>query len=344
MTQQIFKALPSTSQVHVNVPLTNIAEKYYLGDQDIFIAGKVFPQVPVGQISGIILRYCRKDFFMATQNVRPRAPGAKAQRGGFHVDWNSTYFCREYAFGKEIFDEDRANSTPPIDLDRDATQFITQNILLKREELWSAAAMVAANWPIQGVFAAGAWNLAAATPITDVMNAKLRMHLGTGFQPNTLVINKQTFYYLRQNPQIVAIYRNLGSAEPKLSVAQVADALDIERLLVSQAVHDVGPMEGQWDGRSVVPNDALLCYTASAPSTMQPSAGYTFGFTGANHTGLNVQIEQYRGEEDSKKDITVGNIHFDVQLVESDLGVYFPNCVAGAGILNQVVLDVPICL
>ena len=209
--------------------------------------------------------------------------------------------------------------------------------------MWSAAAMVAANWPIQGVFAAGAWNLAASTPITDVRNAKIRQHLGTGFQPNTLVINKQTFYYLRMNPQIIAIYRNLSSAEPNLSVAQVADALDIDRLLVSQAVHDVGPMEGQWDGRSVVPNDALLCYTASAPSTAQPSAGYTFGFTGANHTGLNVQIEQYRGEEDSKKDIIVGNIHFDVQVVESDLGCYFPDCIAGGDVLNQVVLDVPIC-
>ena len=50
MTQQIYKALPSTSQVHVDAPLSNIAEKYYLGDQDIFVAGKVFPQVPVAKI------------------------------------------------------------------------------------------------------------------------------------------------------------------------------------------------------------------------------------------------------------------------------------------------------
>jgi len=337
-------ALPSTSQVHVNIPLTNIAEKFYIADQDIFVAGKVFPMVPVATISDRILRYCPKDWFNATLNVRPRAPGAKAQRSGFHVNWDSTYLCREYAVGKEIADEETANATPPLDLKRDAVQWITQNILLKREEMWSAAVMVAANWPNQGVFGAGAWNLAAATPITDIMNAKLRMALGSGFQPNTLVVNKQTFYYLRMNPQIIAIYRNLGSAEPNLSVAQVADALNIERLLVSQAVHDVGPMEGQWDGRWAVPNDALLCYTAPSPSTMNPSAGYTFSYTGANHTGMNVQIEQYRGEEDSKKDIIVGNIYFDVQLVETNLGVYFPNAVAGAGILNQVVLDMPICL
>jgi len=337
-------ALPSTSQVHVNIPLTNIAEKFYIGDQDIFVAGKVFPIVPVNKISDVILRYCRKDWFMAEGNVRPRAPGAKAQRTGYHIDWNSTYYCREYALGKEIADEERANSDPPLDPERDAVQLVTQNILLKRERLWSKATMVAANWPIQGVFAAGAWNLAASTPITDVMNAKLRMALGTGFQPNTLVINKQTFYYLRVNPQIIAIYRNLSSAEPNLSVQQVADALDIERLLVSQAVHDVGPMEGQWDGQWCVPNDALLCYTAPSPSTSNPSAGYTFSYTGANHTGTNVQIEMYRGEEDSKKDIVVGNIHFDVRIVESDLGVYFPNAVAGAGLVNRVVLDVPICL
>lgn len=335
--------LPTEMQVHVNVPLSNIAEKFYIADQDIFVAGKAFPNVPVVKLSDRILRYCPKDWFSAIWNVQPRAPGVKAQRSGYHIDWNSTYLCREYALGKEIDDEVRANSDPPLDPDRDAVQFITQNLLLKREELWSAGVMVAANWPIQGVYAAGAWNLAGALPITDVRNAKLRMALGSGFQPNTLVVNKQTFYYLRMNPQIIAIYRNLSSAEPLLSVAQVADALDIERLLVSQAVHDVGPTQGQWDGRWVVPNDALLCYTAPAPSTINPSAGYTFAYTGANHTGLNVQIETYRGEEDSKKDIIVGNVHFDVQIVESNLGVYFPNAVAGAGILNQVVLNMPIC-
>ena len=53
---------------------------------------------------------------MAIRNVRPRAPGAKAQRSGFHIG-NSSYLCREYAVGKEIADEERANADPPLDLD-----------------------------------------------------------------------------------------------------------------------------------------------------------------------------------------------------------------------------------
>lgn len=334
-------ALPSYTQVHVNAPLTNIAEQYLMGDE-VYVAHQAFPIVPVNKISDRILRICRKDMFML-DDVRPRAPGAPAQGRGFHIDWNSTYFCREYAFAETIADEERANADAPLQLETTAVQMITQLLKLKREELWAAVAMNAASWTNMGVFGGGAWNLAGSTPIVDIDNAKIRMALTTGFQPNTLIINKQVFYNLRRHANLVAIYRNLGTAQPVLSVDQVAAALDIERVLVAKSVYDAGPMQGQWDGRFVVPNDALLCYVASAPSTKEPSAGYTFSYNAANHAGLNVQIETYRMPIDHKADKIVGNVHFDVQVVEPDLGVYFSNAIAGAGILNQVVCNVPIC-
>ncbi len=334
--------LPTAMQVHVSQPLSNIAEKFYL-QEDVFVADKVFPIVSVQKLTDRIARYCRKDWFNTT-SVRPRAPGAKSQGVGFHVDLATEYLCREYATNFRLPDEVRANADAPLNLEVDAIQVITQRLKIKREEMWAAAAFVAGAWANAGVYNAGAWNLAASTPIVDVGNAQIQMALSTGFQPNTLVVNKQVFYQLRRNPSIVAVYRNLGAAVPMLTTQQVADALGVERLLVAKGVQDVGPMQGQWDGRWLLGNHALLCYTAPAPSTLMPSAGYTFSYTGANHTGTNIQIERYRGEEDSKTDIFVGNIHFDVQIVEPDLGVFFANAVAGAGILNQVVLDVPICL
>jgi hypothetical protein len=332
-------ALPSVYQVHVNAPLTNIAEAYFVDDSN-FIAAELFPIVPVQKLSDVILRICRKDMF-AVNDVRPRAPGSRSQGGGYHVNWDSTYFCREYARHKVIADEERSNADPPLALETVATMQITQLLKIKREELLLAVAMAAASWTGVGTLNNGAWNVAGSTPIQDIDDEKVQMALLTGFQPNTLVINKPTFYALRRHASITAMYRNLNQAEPLLSVAQVAAALDIEKLLVAKSVADYGPTEGQWVGRFLCPNDALLCYTTETPRVNAPSAGYTFSYTAANHAGLNIQIENYRLPYDHKADMIVGNVHFDSQVVEPDLGTYFSNVIAGVNM--EVVADVEIC-
>ncbi|HUT62196.1 MAG TPA: hypothetical protein VNA25_30520 [Phycisphaerae bacterium] len=332
--------LPTVRDVHVNVPLTNIAEKWLVGDEQ-FVAQRVFPMVPTNQMSGLIVRYCRKDFFNL-HDVRPRAPGAKSQGVGFHVNTDTHFLCRNYATRYELPDEVRAEATAPIQPERTGVQIITQRLKLKLEYLFAQAAFVPGVWTNQ-VAVPIAWNNANATPIVDVDTQRILMHLTTGFQPNTLLVNKQVFRFLRTHPTITAIYRNLTAAEPRLNVQQVAAALDIERLIVAEAVYDEGPMQGQWDGRWCYGNHALLCYTTPTPSIEQPSSGYMFSYTGANFTGTNIAISQYRGEEDSRKDIFVGDIHFDTQIVEPDLGVFFPNVIAGVGIVNQSVVNIPIC-
>jgi len=338
--------LPTEMQVHVNVPLTNVAEAWYLAE-DTYVAPQVAPVVPTTDITGLVVRYCRKDWFN-TDSVRPRTPGTKSQGVGFHVDHSHTFYCRNYSHRYELPDEVRASATRPYQPERTGVQIITQRLKLKREELTANVLMPAvapaAGWPWPTQAIAIPWNNANATPINDVDRARINMHLLTGFQPNTLVVNKQVFQFLRTCPQITAIYRNLGAAEPRLNVAQVAQALDIERLIVGEAVHDVGPMQGQWDGRWIWPNHALLLHVTPTPSLEVPSAAYIISYTGAGFTGTNVKIEQYRGEEDTKKDIYTGHIYFDVQIVESDLGLLMLNAVAGAGVLNQVVADIPICL
>jgi hypothetical protein len=47
-SQLIRKAQPTPSQVHVNVPLTNVSVAYMI-DSGLYIASRVFPVVPVLQ-------------------------------------------------------------------------------------------------------------------------------------------------------------------------------------------------------------------------------------------------------------------------------------------------------
>jgi len=332
--------LPTYSDVHVNVPLTNIAESW-LVREDQYIATRVFPVVPVQQASGKVVRYCRKDFFNA-EIVRPRAPGAKSQGTGFHVDTDTTYNCMNYAHRWELPDRIRQAATSPINLERTGVGIIMQRLKLKMEILFAQAAFQTGIWGSQ-VTVGLPWNNANATPITDVRDAKLRMALATGFEPNTLVVNTQVFEYLRTHPTITAVYRNNAEPQPNLSASQVAAVLDIERLLVGRAVYDAGPMQGQWEGNFVFGNHALLCYTTSAPSLQEPSAGYVLGYVGGSSSGTVVKISQYRGEEDTNKDIFVGEFDIDTKVVEPDLGVFFPNVISGDDVLTEVVMDVDIC-
>jgi hypothetical protein len=333
--------LPTSNDVHVNVPLSNIAEKFYLGDNDPFVADKVFPIVPVRKLSDLIAQYNRKDWFNA-HDVRPRHPGTESQGVGYHVATSLYYRCLEYANHVDVADEIRANADAPFQMDTDAVQVITQRLKIKRDYLFAQQAFVPGIWSNAGGFAAGAWNVAGSTPIADIDNAKTTMLLGTGFLPNTLLVNYNVYNALRNHATIVARYTGNGQPYPRLTQQQVADVLDVERIIVAWGVYDTGPMEGQWDGRWLFGNHALLCYSPPAPSTMQPAAGYTFSYTAANHAGLNIQIEQFRMANDAKADRVIGNIHFDVAVCEQDLGVFWQNAVAGAGVLNQVVLDVTV--
>src|SRR5271166_4263309 len=121
---------PTRSDVHVNKPLTNISIAYIQRAQD-FIADKVFPIVPVMKQSDRYFVYT-KDYWFRTGATK-RGPASESAGGGFHVDNTPNYFADVWAFHQDVDDQTRANADQPLDMDRDAVLFVTQNLLLRRE-------------------------------------------------------------------------------------------------------------------------------------------------------------------------------------------------------------------
>ena len=75
------------SQVHVDVPLTNLTIAY-LQSTTGFVADKIFPNVPVDKLTNRYYKYNRADF-NRSGNVKPLAPRTRPERVGMSLSTDS---------------------------------------------------------------------------------------------------------------------------------------------------------------------------------------------------------------------------------------------------------------
>lgn len=298
-----------------------------------FIADKVFPVVPVDKKSNVYYKYAKGAWFRT--NAAKRAPATESAGTGWDVTTDS-YFCDVWAVHKDIADQDRANQDSPIiDLDRDATEFITRDLLLRRELSWVNAYFKTGLWANTdqtGVAAApGAnqflqWNQTAATPIEDISAQRLVIGEKTGYKPNTLVLGPRVYETLKNHPEFTdrIKYTQTGIVTPAL----IAAVLDIDQVLIPAAIQNTA-LEGAADAFSFIySKSAFLAYAAPSAGILQPSAGYTFNWTGYLGAGAGGnRMKRFRMEQIAS-DRLEAEIAFDQKVVATDLGVFFATAIA----------------
>ena len=321
---------PTQNQVHVDAVLTNISVAYIQSAED-FIAGRAFPELPVNKQSDIFFKYNKDDWFR--DEAQPRADGTESAGSGYGLS-QDTYSCRVDAMHKDVGDQSRANSDSPLDLDRDATNFVTQRLLLRREKQWVGSYFKTGIWgtDITGVASSPStgqvikWSdHANSDPIKNVKNGKLAVKRVTGFTPNTLILALPVYSTLEDHPDIVdrIKYVSKESVSPEL----LAQLFGVRRILIASAVENTGN-EGETGSYSFTHgNNALLCYVPDAPGILTPSAGYTFTWKGVSGgLGKPVGVSRFR-MQNLKADRIEGEIAHDCKLVAADLGHFFSNIV-----------------
>jgi len=323
--------MPLPGDVHVNRPLTNMSVAY-IQDQKNFIADKVFPIVPVEKQSDRYFVYSREDWFR--DEAEERAPGTESAGSDYDIDNTPNYFCPEYAHHKDVSDPERANSDSPLKPDEDATQFVTQKLLLKRERKWAANYFAAGKWAtdLTGVAAApGAsefiqWsNYSTSQPIADIKKYRLTVAELTGFLPNVLVLGAYTYNILSEHPTITdkIKYTQKGVVTPDI----LAALLDIDRVVVPYGVVNTAAKKKTGAYSFIHGKHALLAYAAPNPGLKTPSAGYIFTWNGLFGSGaFGNRIKQFR-MENLESDRIEGQMAFDCKQVASDLGVFFGSAV-----------------
>lgn len=319
---------PTARDVHVDALLTDLSIAF-LQDAAGFVARRVFPQVDVEKQTDIYPVYPRRDWMR--REARRRAPHAESAGSGWRVQTNNTYRCEVFAVHKDVGPQERSNQSRPFDLDRDATEWIAQQLMMELEAQWAASFFAAGVWGtdlqgVAGVPAAGQfrqWDQAAATPIIDIQGEIVRIASLTGRRPNKLVLSPRTWNRLRNHATLLD--RIVHTQRGVITEDIVAALCGLDEVMVAWGVQDTSA-EGAADATNFIfGNHAMLCYAAPRPALYQPSAGYTFGWTGllgANALGgrinrvpmpwLGLGTERIEGE-----------IALDPRVVSNELGVMF---------------------
>ena len=330
---------PTFSDVHISAALTNVSVAYFQ-DEANFIADKVFPMIPVVHQTDQYFVWSLADFFR--DEAQQRADGAESAGSGFNLTTQS-YSAAVYALHKDIGPQIRANADPAIDIDVTTTRALTQKLLIKRDRIFVQKFLTTGLWTggVGGTDAVGTaggtpgtttpplWSDDAnGDPFTDIATAQTGILQGTGFMPNVLTLGWKVYQALRKHPLVVDRIKYTSQPDAKsITPALLAQMFDVEEVVVSKAVYNAAA-EGLTANTSfIVGANALLAYKASAPSLNEPTAGYTFGwsgFTGLNNLGIRTnQIPMNWLGMGTVRDEC--EIAFDMQVVAAPLGAFFSN-------------------
>jgi len=326
---------PSMTSVHVNRPLTQMSVAYIQSASN-FIADRVFPIVPVAKQSDLYFKYKKAAWFRSMAQLR--APSTESAGGGWELD-QDTYFAHKYAVHKDIDDDIRANEDTPLSMDRDATAWVTMQMLIHREAKFIAAVMGGSIWgtDLTGVASGPTanqflqFNDDLADPVITVQSARLNVARRTGFMPNTMVIGPDVLLQLQNSPSILdrIKYTQRGVVTADL----IASLFDVDRVFVPYAVENT-TVEGTSTEESAASFNFMygkamwMGYVNPSPSILTPSAGYTFAWTGLSGAGaFGNRIKRMRMEP-IQSDRIEAEMAYDIKVVASDVGVYFASAVA----------------
>lgn len=271
---------PNVKGVLVSGPLQNVSLAYR---NRRYIAERIFPTIDCPPGEAKIGRYLKADWFRDEAAIR--APGTKAARGGYKVDTVSIS-TKEYAFAKEVTEEDRAMSalpnTPPLKPESDAIEFVTDKLLLKKEVL-CASTIFAATWSsvsggydTDGAWAAGASN----TFISDIETKIDYIESQTGFRPNVLMLSSNTLKELKMEATVLE--RIKYTQRGIISAELIAALFDLEEVIVGGQIKNTASETAAgaeftasriWE-KNASKGSAFLYYRPASPGLKVPSTGY----------------------------------------------------------------------
>ena len=322
---------PSINNVHIDAILTNVSVAY-MQKAENFIADKVFPVIPVDKKSNKYFTYTKNDWFR--DEAQRRAPGTESAGGGYNLS-TDTYSADVWAFHKDVDDQTLANADTPLNPLREAAEFVTRRLLLRREVQFVTDYLTTGVWgkDYTGVASSPStdqfikWSdFANSDPIEDIEAAKEQILSTTGMEGNTLVLGYQVFRKLKSHPDVIDRYKYTTSQV--ITEDMLARLFGVERLLVAKSVVATNN-EGATGAYSFTfGKAAALMHVAPNPGLMTPSAGYIFGWTGVSGgLGQTVGTSQFRMEH-LKSSRVEAEVAFDNKIVAADLGVYFASAVA----------------
>lgn len=324
---------------NVDTFLTNYSESY-LQDASAFIYNAAATIIPVNNNAGKFVVYPRSYFLRDEMEARPLG-GAPVQvsyglsSGAYTVD--------EFALEHFVDDRQRVQSNlPGINLDMNATRLLTSKAQIRRDRMWATTFFTTGVWTtdLTGVDSAptGAqflrWDQAGANPVADILRVKTTVGLGTGKDPNTMVVGQNVHNHLLQSAYIQDLIKyTVGGV---ITEAILASMFGVERYVVARSVYNSAAEKITPDAENIQyivdANSAWIGYIERTPSMDSPTAIAMFAWTGllpgvTNNQGGVIS----RGRDDrAYSDWFHIRDAVDFQAVAPDLGAFLSGAVSGA--------------
>lgn len=216
-------------------PLANVSVAYRNKE---YIADEVFPILDGSDPRAKITKFKKGAWYRDEAGIR--APGTEAKRGGYALE-SVSIATSEYAFAKEVTDEDRrfakVKGAPTVDPDIDALEFAADKVDLKKERR-VAAAVTGATWldgSAGGQDVEGLWSPKGSTNtfISDMAIATKALR-ALGIIPTDLVLDFATYMALKECESILEKikYTQRGVLTKDL----LAAILDLKRIHIGAAI------------------------------------------------------------------------------------------------------------
>lgn len=229
--------LPNVKESIIAGPLANVSIAYRNME---YIADRVFPILDGADPKAKITKYQRGAWFRDEAAIR--APGTEARRGGYPIT-SVPIATKEYAFAKEVTDEDRrfvrAQGAPVLQPEIDAIEYATDKIDMKKErrvaELVTGTTWVDGN--VGGEDAEGLWAVSGNTNtlLADIEKAQKAIKSAIGRRANVLLLDDRTYGGMKEVDALLdkIKYTQRGV----LTKEMLAAMLDLDEVIIGSAIY-----------------------------------------------------------------------------------------------------------
>ena len=271
----------------VSRPLTNVSIQYRNNET---IYNKFMPELPVSKESDQYWIY-NKDFRLSDTT---RANGAEANMVT-HEYSTSSYSTVEHALKDVITDTDRANTDAPLNLDVDATEFLSDQILQRTEFETAKLLFTTTTYSNNATLnTATAWirNTTTSAPIQNVLSATNVIIKTSGMRPNTVILGKDSTDALKENQNV---HERIKYVEKSIVTEDLlASLFEVDNVYTGTMVRDTS-QEGLASTISFIwGSDALVAYFAPRAGIRTKSAAMMFR---QSSKGQPMRVKKWRNED-----------------------------------------------
>jgi len=263
---------PTPSDVRIDPLLSKISIAYKNTD---YIAEQILPVIKSKKITG-------KYYIYDKANLRPvdseRGAGAPANEVGYGVSVSTPYVCIDHALKEIVPDELKEQAETPMSPEVDATENITEKLLIEKELAISTYMSDETNLTNYTTLSGTSqWSdYENSDPINDIETGIESVRSKILHAANTLVLGQQVWNSLKNHPDLIERIKYSGFG--KMTTQALANLLSIDNVVIGAAGY-VGTNEGQTEVLSYLwGKHAWLTYVTKTPGIKKVSFGYHFNY------------------------------------------------------------------